>query len=192
MRRISPLLLCAAVVALAACSPAEAPAAKGEGAAAEAALTGFSHPAGKDLFGYYMPTTDIKAGGLRLEHFHIGDEKEFADWEAGQLSATYSPVMFEFADVTSPIETNEMGGEVHAERPRALADAYRIGEDGSVEFVDNHASIGKITFSGKLDLAALASAKSETGTDNPTVLTGTLTVAGQKFENVAFTWFGGD
>jgi len=200
MRRIA--FLAATTALLAACAqekaaPAESTEVPIEGANAAPAVevTGFSHPAGADLFGYYMPATEVKAGDHRLDHFHIGDEQAFAEWEGGQRDGPYGPVMFEFDDVTSPKATNELGGEVHTVRERAVADAYSIAPDGEIRFVDNHPKLGKVTFSGRLDMSALAANKAPTGPSGPvqtTVLTGTLTVGDQTFRDVQFTWFGGD
>lgn len=154
------------------------------------AVTGFAHPAGADLFGYYMPSTDVQVGSFKLAHLHMGSEQEFAEWERGTRSDTYAPVMLVFEDVASPMTNTELG-EVRSVTTRALADAYRIA-GADVSFVDQHPQLGRITFAGKLDGAALAGAKSETASSNPTVLTGTLTVGDKVFPNVQFTWFGGD
>jgi hypothetical protein len=184
----------AAALLLAACTPAEAPA-KGEPGAATPAgpaePSGFAHTEGADLFGYYMPTAPIRIGSWALTNFHIADEAEFDKWEAGTRTATYGPVMLEFDDVTSPKGTNELGGEYHTVSERILPDAYSIsGSD--IVFVDNDSKLGKVTFRGKLDLAAIAAAKRENAETQGPVMTGTLTVGTQTFENVGFTWFGGD
>jgi len=203
MRLIVTTLAAAAV--LAGCSqPAENPAGESTEvplpagmapaatpAAAPDALSGFSHPAGVDLFGYYMPATDIQVGNLKLSHLHLGGAQEFTDWEAGKREGTYAPVMLQFEDVTSPMVSNELGGESRSVTERALADAYSITTT-DVVFVDNHPRLGKISFTGRFDPAALAAAKAETATAGKPVLTGTLTVGGQTFSNVQFSWFGGD
>lgn len=159
-------------------------------AAAPAAITGFAHPAGADLFGYYMPSTDIQVGNFKLTHLHMGSEQEFAEWERGTRSGTYAPVMLVFEDVTSPMTNTELG-ETRSVTERALADAYQVTAT-DVNFVDVHPRLGRITFTGKLDGADLASAKGETAQTNPVVLTGTLTIGDKSFPNVQFTWFGGD
>lgn len=176
------------------CSPA-APAAKGDAAAAMPAgaadPTGFAHTADADLFGYYQPTTDVQAGNFKLSNFHIGGEEEFDKWEDGQRTATYGPVMLEFDDITSPKATNELGGEHFSVSERILPDAYVIsGTD--IAFVDRDSKLGKVTFRGKLDLTAIAAAKRENAATEGPVMTGTLTVGDKTFENVAFTWYGGD
>ncbi|HYE41796.1 MAG TPA: hypothetical protein VEA15_00250, partial [Caulobacteraceae bacterium] len=128
---------------------------------------------------------------LKLSHLHMGSEQEFAEWEGGQRIGTYAPVMLQFEDVTSPMVSNELGGESRSVTERALADAYSVTAT-DVAFTDNHPRLGRIAFSGKLDSAALTAAKAETAATEPVVLTGTLTIGSQAFPNVQFTWFGGD
>jgi len=198
MRQIAVL---AAAALLAACQQPTAPAEstevpiQGEAPAPAVEVTGFAHPAGADLFGYYMPASEVKVGDFRLDHLHLGDEQAFAEWETGQRSGTYAPVMLEFEDVTSPKQANELGGETHTVRERALADAYSVAPDGGIRFVDNHPRLGRISFAGKLDMAALNANKASSGPSGAvetTVLTGTLTVGDQTFRDVQFGWFGGD
>lgn len=182
-----------AVALLAACSPGGAPA-KGDApstTAGHADPSGFTHTEGADLFGYYISTAPIRVGNWELTNFHIADEAEFDKWEGGQRMPTYGPVMLEFDDITSPKATNELGGEYHTVSERILPDAYSIsGSD--IAFVDKDSRLGKITFRGKLDLAAIAAAKREAAETQGPVMTGTLTIGDKTFENVAFTWFGGD
>ena len=192
-----PLMTAAAFALLAACAPAGA-AGKGDTPPAKAAPagptdpTGFTHPAGAMLFGYYMPASEVKTGNWQLTNFHIGDEEGFKDWEAGRRTPTYAPIMLEFDDVTSPKATNELGGEYHTVSARILPDAYSISADGKVDFVDKGSRLGKVTFHGRFDMAALQAATRENADTSGTVLTGTLTVGDKTFENVSFTWFGGD
>lgn len=192
-----PIMTAAVCAILAACSPGGA-ADKGASAPARASPVGptdpagFTHPAGAMLFGYYMPTAEVKTGNWRLTNFHLGDEEGFKDWEAGRRTATYAPIMLEFDDVTSPKATNELGGEHHTISERILPDAYSISADGKIDFVDKGSRLGRVTFHGQIDLAALQTATRESADTSGTVLTGTLTVGDRTFENVAFTWFGGD
>ena len=178
---------------LAACSPA-APAAKGDPAAAPAGQAdpaGCTHTADADLFGYYQPTQPVQTGNWKLSNFHIGDEEAFDKWEAGTRPDPYAPVMLEFDDVTSPTATGELGNTYHTVSERILPDAYVIN-GADIAFVDKDSKLGKVTFHGKLDLAAIAAAKGEGGATDGPVMTGTLTVGDKTFENVAFTWYGGD
>lgn len=183
-----------AATLLAGCAPA-APAAKDAAAAATPAgpadPTGFTHTADADLFGYYQPTAPVKVGNWELTNFHIAGEEDFDKWEGGQRTATYGPVMLEFDDITSAMATNELGGQYRAVSERVLPDAYSIS-GADIVFVDKDSKLGKVSFRGKLDLAAIAAAKRENAETQGPVMTGTLTVGDKTFENVAFTWYGGD
>lgn len=194
------MLIAAAAVLLAACSPSKAPAkgdspaAKGDAAqpAGPADPTGFTHPAGASLFGYYTPSVDTKVGDWQLNNFAIGDEDAFKAWEGGKRSATYAPVMLEFDNMASPMGANELGAQYRTESERILPTAYAISEAGKVDFAGKSAKLGKVTFHGQLDMAALQAATREDAAGNEVVMHGTLTVGDKTFENVAFTYFAGD
>ena len=63
----------------------------------------------------------------------------------------------------------------------------------AVRFTGKSRSLGDVSFEGRLDRQALAAAKAAgPGGAQASVLTGTLTIAGHAYPNVAFTWFGGD
>jgi hypothetical protein len=201
-----PVMLAALALA-AACSPQSA-AGKSDSAAPNPAAapagpadpTGFTHPAGADLFGYYTTTAELKAGDWQLNNFHIGDEDAFKAWESGDRTATYAPVMLEFDNMTSPMQTNELGAQFHTVSERILPTAYAIAPDGKIDFAGTGVRLGKVTFHGRLDMAGLKAITDASNSANPpegfqgeaTVMTGTLTVGDKRFENVAFTWFGGD
>lgn len=195
----SPTLIAAAAILLAACSPAKAPA-KGDSPASPGASqpagpaepTGFTHPAGASLFGYYMPSADTKVGTWQLNNFAIGDEEAFKDWEGGKHSPTYAPVMLEFDDMSSPMGTNELGAEYHTASERILPTAYAITADGKIDFVGKGPKLGKVSFHGQIDMAALQTATREDAAGNEVVMHGTLTVGDKSFENMAFTYFAGD
>ena len=163
--------------------------------------TGFTHAAGANLFGYYTSAADLKVGDWQMNNFHIGDEDAFKAWESGDRMPTYGPVMLEFDNMTSPMQTNELGADFHSESERILPTAYAIGADGKIDFVGTSAKLGKVTFHGKLDLPKLKEITDAQASPNgppegfdgqATVLTGTLTVGDKTFENVALSWFGGD
>jgi hypothetical protein len=193
----STMLAAAAVLALAACSQAATPA-KGDSAAAAAAPaapgepSGFTHPAGDSLFGYYSPQTPLKVGNWQMNNFHIGDEDSFKAWEGGRRTDTYAPVMIEFDDMSSPVGTNELGAEFHTVSERVLPTAYAITPDGRIDLVGQGAKLGKVTFHGQLDLAALQAATREDASAEAVVMHGTLKVGDKSFDNVAFTYFAGD
>lgn len=166
--------------------PAEARAAPAPGAAT---VEGFTTQPGLELFGYYMPKSEEVVGQLRLGHLHLGSQREFDEWSAGRRSGGYAPVMLEFDDTRSPRQVNELGQQVHAVRERVLPDAWRVTET-EVAFVDSHPRLGKVSFQGRLDPAALARAKG--GDAEAVVLTGRLTVGEVTISGLKFSWFGGD
>ena len=185
------ILAVAAAAALAACSqPAEAPEAEAPAPAAPAEATqpaaselpGFAHAAGEDLFGYYIPTQEVRIGTLKLDHLHIGGETEFQAWARGERSETYAPV------------TNELGQVVHTRTIRVLPSAYRRGE-GDFRFVGRHPEIGEVRLDGMLDLDQLNAAR--LGADvRPQEARPVLRTAAQigpeQLKTLSFFWFGGD
>lgn len=203
------LMLAAAGMALAACNqkpaapasgsdtvtlPASvAPPAPPSAPSGPAAPTpGFVHDKGADLFGYYLPAREVKVGNWRLTALSLGQEGEFADWEAGKRTTTYAPVMLEFEDVTSPTETNEMGQTVHKATTRVLPASYAVS-GGKLAFAGQDARLGPVGFAGSVDLAKLKATKAKGPNGGPeTILTGDLKVGSTEFKGLNFTWFGGD
>lgn len=161
---------------------------------APAALEGFTHVAGEDLFGYYLPTQPVQIGDYRLDTIHIGGEMEFAAWERGERTETYAPVMLEFSDVTSPLMRNELGQDYHAKTFRVLPSAYRLGE-GDFRFLGRHPEIGDVQIDGTLDLAQLALERSSGGlsqAEAAAVLQTSAQIGPEAFRSLSFVWFGGD
>jgi hypothetical protein len=157
-------------------------------------VTGFHHDARQDLFGYYMPDGEPKFGKWMVSSLNVGTPQDFIDYERGKRDPPeYAPLMIEFDDVTSPETTTEDGASVRSVQRRVLPTAYAIAGDHLV-FAGNDAVLGTVTFSGRLDLAAVKRAQDAAGesTESITVLTGDLSVGGKVIRNVKFTWFGGD
>jgi hypothetical protein len=153
---------------------------------------GFTHDKGADLFGYFLPASEVKVGSWKLTALSVGSEDEFAKWEAGQRTATYSPVMFEFEDVTSPLKANELGQQVHTRSVRVLASAYAIS-GAKLAFSGQDPAVGPVAFSGVIDLAALKASKAAGPNGGPaTIVKGDLKIGAASFNGLAFTWFGGD
>lgn len=160
-------------------------------AAAPPVVTGFSHQPRFDAFGYYSADREVKTGDLRLSVLAVGDEQEFRSWEVGDRRATYAPVMFVFdaaagGDPALQPETPE-GGEAPI---RVLPAAYAVTET-EVRFEGADPKLGRVSFQGVLDRKALSAAQADPS-GSAAVLTGTLQVGAQRFENLKFTWFGGD
>ncbi len=187
------LIVAAAIAALTvvACDqgkPAEAPEVSEN---APKALSGFTHNIQSDLSGFYMPVTSVVVGKYRLDHLFIAQSGEFGNWEKGQTSETFGPVMFVFDDTSSPKVANELGGEGHTVTLRVLPTAYAV-TDGAVRFLGTSPELGEVSFEGTLDAGALATARRNLGASETPVLTGMLWVGGKPFETQQFGWWVGD
>lgn len=158
-------------------APAPAPA---EAPPAPAPATGFSHAAGLDQFGYYMPQTDLTFGSYRLRNLHVGSAEELAAYERGQsVSPAYAPVMLEFVDISQGEE-----GPVR----RVLPDTYAL-TGGKISFKGHDEVLGEVVFEGEIDTKALARVRSGGG-EEP-VLKAVVSAMRQRLTR-SFTWFGGD
>lgn len=199
MKTAAPALL--AAFALVACGrqTANAPAAPADPgppaapAAAAPTLTGFSHQAGLDPFGYYMPKSEVKVGALLLRNAHIGTPDDLTAWEGGKREpANYAPFMLEFDDVTSPTQENELGQTFHTVSRRVLPTAYLIGKD-QVRFAGHDEVLGDISFEARFEGLPASGRPAELGPNgNGAVrLVGMLTIGGRAFP-VVLDWFGGD
>lgn len=164
-----------------------------EAPASPAELTGFTHVQDENLFGYYMPTQEVRIGDLRLDHLHIGTEMEFAAWEQGERLETYAPIMLQFSDVSSPLVTNELGQETHTRQVRVLPSAYRVGE-GDLRFVGSAPDIGEVRLDGQLDLDQLrqTQAAGPSGDGAAPVLRVAAQIGPERLTALSFFWFGGD
>ena len=184
--RITGLTVAAAFAALAvaACDPPTPP-----GDAPAPPAPGFAHAMTSDLSGYYLPAGEVTVGKWRLHHLFIGQTADFDGWEGGARSATFAPVMLEFEDVSSPRVPTELG-EAPSVTARVLPTAYAVS-DTAVSFSGQSPELGRVTFEGRLDAGALATARRNLGGDG-VVMTGRLRVGGQTFDGVRMTWWMGD
>ena len=156
------------------------------------APAGFSHVKGEDLFGYYMPTTEVKVGAFRLENVTVLPEDDFNRWEAGEQGGPWGPIMFDFVDVTSQKGENELGQPNYTKTIRVLPTSYKIGA-GNLQFTGTDVTLGQIQFDGTFNPAALKRARAgEQGAELETVLRTGLSIGGKPFKNLSFTWYGGD
>ena len=193
------LLATIGVALLAACSPAAEDAAvdQAKAPAAEPAVpvdpsfTGMRRPRGDEQFGYYLPVNEVKVGDYRLDNLHVAGQMGFNDWETGQRTKTYAPVMLEFVDITSPARKNALGNVVYSVKLKVLPNAYAV-TDERIRLVGKHPKLGDVRLDVKLDPVALKKTKSVKGKDDLTVATGALQVGDTPFKDVAFTWRGGD
>lgn len=195
----SALIATVAVVLLAGCGQS-AETAKSETAAAavpppavavDPSFTGFTKPKGDEQFGYYLPAAEVKVGDYRLDHLHIAGQQGFGDWERGERTKTYGPVMLEFVDITSPARKNALGNVTYSVKLKVLPEAYAVTDD-RVRLVGKHPKLGDVRMDVKIDPAALKKFKATKGKDGVTVATGALQVGDTPFKDVAFTWRGGD
>lgn len=152
---------------------------------------GFQHDPAYDVAGYFMPTTDVQVGQLALNHIAMGAPSDFEAWEAGERDAVFGPVVLQFDDVSSPLVTNELGGEGRERTVRVRPAAYRLFP-GEVSFKGAAEGLGEVAFVGRFDQAALANAQNETESGETAVLTGTLQIGDRRFENLGFTYWIGD
>jgi hypothetical protein len=184
--RITGLTVAAmlAALAVAACDPPTPP-----GEAPPPPAPGFVHAMTSDLSGYYLPAGEVAVGKWRLHHLFVGQAADFEGWEGGARSATFAPVMLQFEDVTSPMIQTELG-EARSVTVRVLPMTYSVS-DSAVAFAGQSAELGRVTFEGRLDPEALATAKRNLGGDG-VVMTGRLRVGGQTIEGVRMTWWMGD
>ena len=195
----SALIATAAVVLLAGCgqSPDAAKTAEVAAPAAppavpvDASFTGFTKPKGDDQFGYYLPVGEVKIGDYRLDNLHIAGQQGFGDWEKGDRTKTYGPVMLEFVDITSPARKNALGNVTYSVKLKVLPEAYAVTDD-RVRLVGKHPKLGEVRMDVKIDPAALKKSKATKGKDGATVAAGALQVGDTPFKDVAFTWRGGD
>ena len=180
MRRSICLAACLAL--LAACErspePAEAP-----------AVAAFSYSATADISGFYRPLSEERLGPWSFSHVFIGQATEFESWSSGARSSTFAPVTVEFSDATSPRVRTETG-EGYSVVERVLPTSYSVS-DGRIRFEGRSDKLGTVTFDGRLDAGALATARRNLG-DEGAVVTGRLTVDEMPPRTVRLRWWMGD
>ena len=170
--RGSPIRLAAALaLTVAACDRGSAP-----DKATQAVV--FKHDLPEDVSGYYIPTTAVQVGDWRLHHLFMGQVPDFMAWRDGQRAAGFAPIMMEF----------EAGDKTR--RTLLIPTAYDVTED-RVRFQATSRDLGAVSFEGRLDQDALATARRNLG-DQGVVLKGTLKVGGRTFDGVSMRWWAGD
>lgn len=156
-----------------------------------AAVTGFSHVKGEDLFGYYIPSSEVKVGTWKLDNIAILTEADFAKWEAGDTAGPAGPIMFEFSDTSSATSENELGQTVYAKTIRILPTSYKIG-GGNIQVTGTDVTLGQVRLDGTIDVVALKRARAAGPGANETILRTGLMFGSTPFKNLSFNWFGGD
>ena len=149
----------------------------------------FSHDIAADISGYYRPAQEVRFGDWSLDHIFIGQAPGFDSWEGGTRSQTFAPVMIQFREADGavfPAETAETPGAT----ARVLPTRYEV-TDTRVRFEGASSRFGRVSFDGRLDPGALATARRNLGGDG-VVLTGTLTAGGETVRDVRLRWWMGD
>ena len=176
----------------AAVAPTPSPAAPAPGTPAPPpAAGGFSHVKGEDVFGYYIPNSEVKVGNWRLQNISFGQKADFVAWEAGAQGGPSAPIMFDFVDVTTANGENEMGQTTYAKTLRVLPTSYKIG-GGDLKFTGQDPSLGVVQLDGTIDMAALKRARAAGPGAQETVLRTGLMIGQTPFKTLSFNWFGGD
>jgi hypothetical protein len=187
MRSLHPLIVASALgLALAACERPATPSDAGKAQAPTAAS--FAYDEADDLSGYYLPTAEVEAGGYVLDHLFLGQAGEFQAWKTGTRNATFAPVMLEFQKSGQSQSIGQ--GDGPGSGIRVLPTRYAV-EGGRLRFEGRAPGVGAVTFDGRIDKGALATAKRNLGGDEAPVVTGRLKVGGQTTD-VRLAWYGGD
>ncbi|MGH7020273.1 MAG: hypothetical protein ACREEY_10350 [Brevundimonas sp.] len=145
----------------------------------------FAHDLPEDVSGYYLPTEEARMDNWRLHHVFMGQVPDFIAWEGGERPSGFAPVMIEFEDMTGPPLENG-----NRRRLRLIPASYNVTED-RVRIQALSAGLGAVSFDGKLDQGALATARRNLG-DEGVVLTGTLKVGNRTYNKVSMRWWAGD
>lgn len=169
---------------------APSPAAPAVGSPAVEVAPGFRHEAAFDASGFYVTPQPVQIGAYRLTHLGIGAPSDFQQWEKGERASVFGPILLQFDDVSSPVQTNEMGGESHTVSVRILPQAYSLST-GKVTFRGADPKLGEVLFSGDFDPLALAQARNE-GSSQAPVLRGLLKVGDAPARSVAMVYFVGE
>jgi len=152
---------------------------------------GFRHEDKVDVAGYFLPKDEIKVGDLKLTHLASGSPSDFKTWESGKREGLFGPLMIEFEDLASPMQTNELGGEHHTIIVRVLPSSYSLTK-AALAFHGQDARLGPVTFAGAFNQKVLVEAKTSGNSNGKGVLKGDLLVGSQRFHDVAFTYWTGD
>lgn len=184
MRKVLTLVLVAtASLVAASCdqgSPAKGPPVPG---------AAFKHATTADVSGYYMPLSEARVGDWALDHLFLGQTSEFSAWEAGQRSEIFAPVMLQFDNLASPMVQTELG-EARSITSRVLPSFYSVS-DARVQFEGRSPELGRVSFDGRMDPGALATARRNLG-DEGAVVVGDLIVGGRTVRGVRLRWWAGD
>lgn len=151
---------------------------------------GYRHETAFDASGFYLASQPVQIGDYRLTHLGVGAPSDFQQWEKGERASVFGPILLQFDDVSSPVQTNEMGGAAHTVSVRVLPQAYSL-TPGKLTFRGADPRLGEVLFSGQFDPSALAQARNEGSSQGP-VLRGLLKVGDAPARPVAMVYFVGE
>jgi pimeloyl-ACP methyl ester carboxylesterase len=149
------------------------------------------HTDGSARFGYYMPESEIRVGDFLLQNIFMDDAVNVDSWRAAGLenNGVFAPVMIEFVDTSSEWIEGEIGGG-YAEGARALPQHVLVSHEW-FEFDGEADGLGQVTFRGRYSPEMIDAAGDFLATEE-IVLEGRLTIGDQVWDEVRFSWFGGD
>jgi len=151
-------------------------------------VTGQVFAAETELFGYYIPDTDVGSGDIRLDHISVGMDWEFEEFFAGQPDR-YQPLVMAFDDVSSPTGVGELGNTYYEVSYAVFPENFLI-TDSAMTFSGTHEVIGTYSFEGTFNAAQVEAFHQ--GFPAEGALTGTLRIGDEVFENVSFQGWMGD
>ncbi len=148
----------------------------------------FRREGAEQLYGYYVPKTDIRQGQYKLADIALGAQDDFATYTASGDMAGWAPVMAVFADTARPPAPSMEGT---GNRFPVLPSRYSVVGD-TITFSGHDEKVGNIEFSGKLDLVKIGHYIALNEGSSEPVMTGDLTINGKVYPKVDFTYDPGD
>ena len=123
--------------------------------------------------------TPVRVGDWSLDSLFLGQPAAFEGYDGG----AGGPIAMRFVAANG-------AGEAQAGAARVLPTRYSVS-DTTVRFEGRSPELGRVSFNGRLDQGALATARRNLGGDGA-VLVGTLTAAGETVGAVRLSWWMGD
>lgn len=124
--------------------------------------------------------TPVRVGDWSLDSLFLGQPAAFEGYDGG----AGGPVTMRFVAANGA----DVGAQGNA--ARVLPTRYSV-TDTAVRFEGRSPELGRVSFNGRLDQGALATARRNLGGDGA-VLIGTLTAGGETVGAVRLSWWMGD
>jgi|SRR6185295_1100135 len=140
-----------------------------------------------DITGFYLPAGNpLIIGRYKLDGIFIDSAQNFRLYEQERRhSRTRAPITVSFSEFV-PAE-----GDKTDDAPYVLARSFHVDNE-SIDFDGYDPKLGRVTFRGKLDSAAVRAVAPDSPESDGSVLKGDLTVGGKLYRGVEFYWFSGD